>query len=65
LRTWVAAAGEDGWQTEYVRKGPIQLEYSSPNRSPRKDGSLLPKLDLPSLNLADAGNTGMENDTWI
>jgi len=65
LRTWVGAAAEDGWPTEYVRKGPIQLEYSSPNKSPRKDGSLLPKLDLPVLSLGDAGNIGRENEEWI
>lgn len=64
LRTWVAAAAEDGWNTSYVRKGPFQLECDSPSKSPKKDASLLPKLNLPSLNLADAGNIGIAVE-WL
>jgi len=64
LRTWVSAAVEDGWDTSYVRKGPIQREYDSPSKSPKKNASLLPRLDLPSLNLGEAGIMGQDVE-WL
>ncbi|KAJ5899675.1 hypothetical protein N7495_004419 [Penicillium taxi] len=56
LRTWVAAAAEDGWTYVYVREGPSRSsEPGSPTKSPKKaPGS--PKKGLvdekpPQLNL--------------
>ncbi|GES61759.1 GTPase binding protein Rid1 [Aspergillus terreus] len=55
LRTWVAAAVEDGWPYLAVREGPPRPEPKSPTKSPIKGGS--PKKGLldekpPRLELA-------------
>lgn len=54
LRTWVAAAAEDGWDVKDVRYGP-----PADARSPVKSGSPrkkveepAPKLDMPKLNFS-------------
>lgn len=39
LRTWVAAAVEDGWPHISVREGPPRPEPGSPSKSPIKRGS--------------------------
>lgn len=55
LRTWIAAAVEDGWPYEFVRAGPPRPEPGSPTKSPAKAGGSPkkakadekpPKLDL-------------------
>lgn len=43
LRTWVAAAAEDGWPYTLVREGPPRLEPGSPGNSPIKAAPLSPK----------------------
>ncbi|KAL1965038.1 hypothetical protein VTN77DRAFT_6098 [Rasamsonia byssochlamydoides] len=40
LKTWVAAAAEDGWEYAFVREGP---EPGSPPKSPVKNGAASPK----------------------
>lgn len=57
LRTWVAAAVEDGWPYLMVREGPPRTEPGSPNKSPKKAAPGSPKKGLlddkpPQLNLA-------------
>ena len=58
LRTWAAAAAEDGWDVKDVRYGPPPPE--SVKSSPRKNGGagqkkssedVAPKLDMPHLDL--------------
>lgn len=39
LRTWIAAAVEDGWPYTFVREGPPRPEPGSPTKSPTKGGS--------------------------
>lgn len=36
LRTWVAAAAEDGWAYNSVREGPRAGDPGSPSKSPKK-----------------------------
>ncbi|KAJ5595266.1 Diaphanous GTPase-binding [Penicillium hispanicum] len=58
LRTWVAAAVEDGWPYTLVREGPPRSgEPGSPTKSPKKATPGSPKKGLvdekpPQLNLA-------------
>jgi hypothetical protein len=57
LRTWVAAAVEDGWPYLMVREGPPRTEPGSPTKSPKKVAPSSPKKGLlgdkpPQLNLA-------------
>jgi hypothetical protein len=52
LRAWVAAAAEDGWETQYVREGPSVEEQAkgySPKKSPKKKVEAAPKIDAPVL----------------
>ncbi|KAI0839800.1 armadillo-type protein [Hypoxylon sp. FL0890] len=58
LRTWVAAAAEDGWDVRDVRYGP-PAEQRSPtkkqagggNKGKKKVEEPPPKIDMPKLNL--------------
>lgn len=65
LRTWVAAADEDGWDTAFVRLGPIYAEHAEPRGSPRKEGSLLPRLELPALDLGCIGQASSAEGEWV
>ena len=62
LRTWVAAAEADGWDTRCVREGP-----SSGDESPRKARSPAkatpaPRIEMPGLGAAGAGAEKVE---WL
>lgn len=66
LRTWVAAAAEDGWDVRDVRFGP-----ASEARSPQKSRSgqkhkvePAPKLDMPKLDFGLDGKPGAK-DAWL
>ncbi|KZF24958.1 hypothetical protein L228DRAFT_236108 [Xylona heveae TC161] len=48
LKTWIAAALEDGWDVKDVRMGPPADERKFKS-SPRKKADAPPKLDLPKL----------------
>jgi hypothetical protein len=75
LRTWVAAAAEDGWDVKDVRYGPPP-EVKSP---PKKVGGgqkpkveLAPKIEMPKLDFglppaatAAAAKAGTDDDGWI
>jgi hypothetical protein len=58
LRTWVAAAADDGWPYTFVREGPPRAgEPGSPTKSPKKPAPGSPKKGLiderpPKLELA-------------
>ncbi|KAI0026177.1 armadillo-type protein [Xylariomycetidae sp. FL0641] len=58
LRTWVAAAAEDGWDVRDVRYGPPP-ESRSPAKKPaspkKKEDQAPPKLDMPKLDFAAGG----------
>ncbi|KAJ5169419.1 uncharacterized protein N7500_002202 [Penicillium coprophilum] len=58
LRTWVAAAIDDGWPYTFVREGPPRAgEHGSPTKSPKKSAPGSPRKGLvderpPRLELA-------------
>ncbi|KAJ5972331.1 Diaphanous GTPase-binding [Penicillium vulpinum] len=58
LRTWVAAAADDGWPYTFVREGPPRVgEPGSPTKSPKKSAPGSPRKGLiderpPRLELA-------------
>ena len=59
LRTWVAAAAEDEWDTKEVREGPTKDNGASTRTSPVKGRvELAPKLEMPKL---DLGSTVVED----
>lgn len=76
LRSWVAAAAEDEWQTRYVREGPTQEEQAkscSPKKSPKKKDPApkiaIPKIEASNLDLGvtsgeKAGND-RNDDGWL
>ena len=64
LRTWVAAAEADGWDTRCVREGPGRDDdHGSPRkaRSPAK-ATPAPRLEVPGLGAAAAGAEKVE---WL
>jgi hypothetical protein len=73
LRAWVAAAVEDGWDTQYVREGPTLEEQArgySPKKSPKKKIEPAPKIEAPRLDLGFGGDGKQEggddvDDGWL
>lgn len=77
LRTWTAAAVEDGWPYTFVREGPPRPEPGSPAQSPVKAGGGSPKkgfldekpprlelaLDLPSNSPVSQKGDNLSN--WL
>ncbi|KAE8144748.1 armadillo-type protein [Aspergillus avenaceus] len=77
LRTWVAAAVEDGWPYIGVREGPPRPEPGSPTKSPIKAAGGSPRkglldekppklelaLDVPANNPVSPKNDGLGN--WL
>jgi hypothetical protein len=51
LRTWVAAAAADGWDTREVRMGPKLDSTKSPQKTPAKKLDKPPVIDAPKLDL--------------
>ncbi|RDI79092.1 hypothetical protein Vi05172_g10975 [Venturia inaequalis] len=49
LKTWVAAAGADGWEVRDVRMGPRESPRKSPKKSPVKKNDVAPKLEAPPV----------------
>lgn len=65
LRAWVAAAAEDGWETQYVREGPTLEEQAkgySPKKSPKKKAEAAPQIEAPRLDLNLGGDRKHEVD---
>lgn len=62
LRTWVAAAQEDGWETHDVSWGPPK-KAPSPRKNDVVKNSQAPQLDLPKLDVGGPKTPGGEG--WI
>ncbi|KAJ6437754.1 RTA-like protein [Purpureocillium lavendulum] len=69
LRTWVAAAAEDGWDVRDVRFGPPPEARGSPRKmaggggggqKPKVEDA--PKLDMPKL---DLGLSARKEEAWL
>ncbi|TGJ86302.1 hypothetical protein E0Z10_g2500 [Xylaria hypoxylon] len=52
LRTWVAAAAEDGWDARDVRYGPPAEPKSPTKNRVKKDDQPAPKIEMPKLNFS-------------
>jgi hypothetical protein len=70
LRTWVAAAVEDGWDVRDVRFGPPPESKSPPKRAGGGQKVKIedaPKLDIPKLDLGlpPASNPSKIDDAWL
>lgn len=55
LRTWVAAAAEDGWDVRDVRYGPPAEPKSPTKNKVKKDDQPAPKIEMPNLNFGFGG----------
>lgn len=67
LRTWVAAAHEDGWDTHDVRCGPSTEARSPVRKSPKKTAiEAAPKIEM-KLDFSPAANAkqNMSDDAWL
>lgn len=67
LRTWVAAAAEDGWDVKDVRYGP-PADARSPVKSSagqRKKAEDAPKLDMPRLDFGSNKTQPPPKDAWL
>ncbi|KAI9846263.1 MAG: hypothetical protein M1837_004252 [Sclerophora amabilis] len=62
LRTWVAAAADDGWDIKDVRMGPPADKNKTPKASPKKNQDQAPKLELPKLEL---GVVKKDEEGWL
>ncbi|CCE27197.1 uncharacterized protein CPUR_00669 [Claviceps purpurea 20.1] len=70
LRTWVAAAAEDGWDVRDVRFGPAPEAKSSPKKSKSGGGQKVkheppPKLDFPKLDFKIGQEQSGAQDAWL
>lgn len=70
LRAWVAAAVEDGWDTQYVREGPTLEEQArgySPKKSPnKKKVEPAPQIEAPRLDFGLGVTSAHDaDDGWL
>lgn len=70
LRTWVAAAAEDGWDVRDVRYGPPPETRSPPKRAgggQKVKVEDAPKLDIPKLDigLPSTSASAKADDAWL
>ncbi|UKZ55181.1 hypothetical protein TrVGV298_008998 [Trichoderma virens] len=65
LRTWVAAAAEDGWDVKDVRYGPPADARSPVKTAQRKKVEDAPKLDMPKLDFSSNKTQPPPRDGWI
>ncbi|KAI1106596.1 armadillo-type protein [Jackrogersella minutella] len=79
LRTWVAAAAEDGWDVRDVRYGPPAAPKTprknggSPNKGKSKVEEPPPRIDMPQFNLGPdpslspgaAAPAGRTSENWL
>lgn len=63
LRTWVAAANEDGWDVRDVRFG-LPVEAKSPKKSPVKKEEA-PKIEMPKLDFGGESQKTKDDGGWI
>lgn len=67
LRTWVAAAAEDGWEVKDVRFGPARDARRSPKKACGGEPAKVdepPKLDMPKLDFGFDKAQGAK-DVWL
>lgn len=66
IRTWLAAAAEDGWHTDDVSRGPVKSE-SAGMTAAMGNQNTAPKLELPKFDLGVNGGHDHDgaNDAWI
>lgn len=64
LRTWVAAAAEDGWDVRDVRYGP-PAESRSPVRPAKKEAA--PRIEMPKLDFGEGrgGTPVADGQFWL
>lgn len=72
LRTWVAAAAEDGWDVRDVRYGPPVEPRSPKKNKAKKDDQPAPKIEMPNLNFGFSGlddpvspGVGKLSENWL
>ncbi|KAI1424002.1 armadillo-type protein [Xylaria sp. FL1777] len=71
LRTWVAAAAEDGWDVRDVRYGPPPEPKSPTKNKVKKDDQPAPKIEMPKLSFGFNNLSGptspvvKSSENWI
>ncbi|KAI0204600.1 armadillo-type protein [Astrocystis sublimbata] len=73
LRTWVAAAADDGWDVRNVRYGPPPEPKSPTKNRPRKEEQPAPKIEMPNIsfgfddlhNAASGPVVVKSSDDWL
>ena len=67
LRSWVAAAFEDGWNVRDVRCGPPVEPKSPSKKSPTKQKKVeeAPKIEMPKLNFGFDKKDEKSDGVWI
>ncbi|KAL6404818.1 hypothetical protein AUP68_11649 [Ilyonectria robusta] len=68
LRTWVAAAAEDGWDVKDVRYGPPPESRSSPKKAgggQKIKVEPAPKLEMPRLDFGMDKPQAPKDDGWL
>ncbi|KAI2633506.1 armadillo-type protein [Xylaria nigripes] len=71
LRTWVAAAAEDGWNVRDVRYGPPPENKSPTKNKVKKEDQPAPKIEIPKLSFGFTGLNDIpspivkSNENWL
>ena len=68
LRTWVAAAAEDGWDYKDVRYGPPPESRGSPKKAgggQQKKVEQAPKIEMPKLDFGLDKPPAPKKDEWL
>ncbi|KAI8687291.1 Drf-GBD domain-containing protein [Fusarium sp. Ph1] len=68
LRTWVAAAAEDGWDYKDVRYGPPPESRGSPKKAgggQKKKVEQAPKIEMPKLDFGLDKPPAPKKDEWL
>ncbi|KAI8626496.1 armadillo-type protein [Xylariaceae sp. FL1651] len=71
LRTWVAAAAEDGWDVQDVRYGPPPEPKSPTKSKTKKDEQPAPRIEIPKLDFGFEDLNGPSSavvkpsDNWL
>ncbi|KAI1327383.1 armadillo-type protein [Xylariaceae sp. FL0255] len=66
LRTWLAAAAEDGWDVRDVRYGPSEPQSPSKKQASKaKNEPAAPKIDMPKLDLGLDSPVKNSSTDWL
>lgn len=63
LRTWVAAASEDGWDVRDVRFGPPPPQSATPRKVVEKREA--PRIEMPRLDFGIGGGVVRAGEPWL